>query len=604
MLFTHTHVAYTILFYSSCVNDGKCKTDPLEGCECLAGFTGFKCEFRIENLEDDPVAVDNFQEKNQVQDCGDDLVCFHGGKCDISTALDDEGEFATTYTCDCDSAVAGATHDGLRYDGPRCQYQSTDFCDDPYLVGLLNVPFCVNGGICNSDNSDNNSDMCDCPDGWMGPRCEIHQPKHPAGILCGDVHCLNGGACVQTQLLDDNGISYATESHCDCSDANDEKFLYAGSSCQHQSTSLCTHPMPGQDSLQGVIFCTNHGFCPSNPQSVHGGCDCVGAFVGFSCEFEAGVDDYYQDAKDVEDLEQCGEYVCHNGGTCVTTKVSISNPDGGADFLEESKYCDCNAAVTEDTIFAGDSCQYPATTFCTTQPDGSLEGTIFCTNDGSCGENVHQGCDCTAGWNGFRCEYRIDDFEQVNDQDQDQGEACGDDGSLYCFNGGVCDAMEVNGETEYRCDCSLAFDDESLFTGTSCQYKSTEICGDPLEPGQDLEGSFFCTNHGTCPDGATLRQCDCPKGWLGFHCEFFAPETDNDGSQECGDNICQNGGTCVQTLVVDQEEDDGQPEEKYHCECATAYTDFESYAGESCEYKSTSFCTEPAGGDDLEGIVL
>jgi hypothetical protein len=161
--------------------------------------------------------------------------------------------------------------------------------------------------------------------------------------------------------------------------------------------------------------------------------------------------------------------------------------------------------------------------------------------------------------------------------------------------------MEVNGETEYQCECSSAFDDESLCAGTSFQFKSTEICDD-REAGQDLEGFSFCTNQGTCPNDAELEQCYCPKGWLGFHCEFFAPEANDDGAQECGDTICQNGGTCITTLVVNQE--DGQTEDKFHCECATAYTDTESYAGESCEHKSTSFCTEPAGGDDLKGIIL
>jgi hypothetical protein len=527
----------------------------------------------------------------------------------MSSDLNDRGEFDTTYACDCEPAVAGTSGDGFRYDGPRCQYQSTDFCDDPYLVGLLNVPFCVNGGICGPQDANNDMDTtCECPDGWTGPRCEIHQPQDPAGTPCGNVHCLNGGACVQTPLLDANGNSAGVQSHCDCSSANpNDKFLYAGTSCQHQSTSLCTHPMmiSGQEeSLEGLLFCTNHGTCATTATEVHGGCDCLGAFVGFSCEFEADVDEYYQDAQEKDALEQCGEYVCHNGGTCVTTMVSGSSPDGGA-MSRETKYCDCNTAFTKDTSFAGDSCQHPATTFCTKQPDGSLEGTIFCTNGGSCGDNVHTGCDCPAGWNGFRCEYRIEELELVNNQDEndfvDDSEVCGD-GSLYCFNGGFCETMEVNGQAEYKCDCSLAFDDDSIYTGTSCQFKSTEICGDP-KPGESLEGFSFCTNHGSCPDDAELDQCHCPKGWLGFHCEFFAPETDNDGAQECGDTLCQNGGTCVTTMVVNQQ--DGQTEERHHCECATAYTDTESYAGESCEYKSTSFCTEPADGkDDLEGILL
>jgi hypothetical protein len=586
----------------SCVNNGRCNADPVEGCECAPGYIGFKCEFRIENPDEDLLIGDNndinnnnnFQEENQVKDCGDDLVCFHGGECAISSYVNDKGEFATTYECDCAPAVAG----GDRYDGPRCQYKSTDFCDDPYLVGLLNVPFCVNGGVCGEKDDDT---TCDCPDGWTGPRCAIHQPKDPAGEECGNVHCLHGGVCMQTQVLDSNGNN-RLQSYCDCSSANDGKLLYAGTSCQHQSTSLCTRPLLGQESsLEGVLFCTNHGTCVASQSdnTVHQGCDCVGAFTGFSCEFEADVDEYYQDAQEEEDLKQCGEFVCHNGGKCVTTIVSASTLDGGGS--REIKYCDCNTAVTKDTSYAGNSCQHPATTYCTEQPDGSLEGTIFCTNQGSCGDNVLQGCDCPAGWNGFRCEYRIEELELVNEDENDfadEGEACGD-GSLYCFNGGYCDATAVNGELEYRCECSSAFDGEFLYAGTSCQFKSTEICGDP-EPGQDLEGFSFCTNHGSCPTDAGLEQCYCPKGWLGFHCEFFAPESD-DGAQVCGDTICQNGGICDTTTVVNL---DGITKERFHCDCASAYTDADSYAGESCEHKSTSFCTQPLDGEDLEGIIL
>jgi hypothetical protein len=374
----HTPFLFHILLLSlhySCVNHGNCKADPLEGCECLAGYVGFKCEFRIENLEfgDDEQQQteqdnhDTFPQEHQVQDCGDDLVCFHVGKC-ISSS--------DSYQCDCDSAVAG----GNRYDGPRCQYQSTDFCDDPYLVGLLNVPFCVNGGICTTqDNNDidNDNDTCDCPNGWTG--CEIHQPKDPASAVCGsNLHCLNGGECVQTQVLATGGgdgtSGYHLQPHCDCSTVNNDKFLYAGTSCQHQSTSLCgTHSTEASSS---TLFCTNRGTCHSNEDStssaaaVYQGCDCIGAFTGFSCEFEADVDEYYKDAKDKEDLEQCGEHVCHNGGTCVTTIVSMPNDqDDGSVSSLEIKHCDCQTAVTEENLFAGDSCQYPSTTFCTTQPE-------------------------------------------------------------------------------------------------------------------------------------------------------------------------------------------------------------------------------------------
>jgi hypothetical protein len=68
----------------------------------------------------------------------------------------------------------------------------------------------------------------------------------------------------------------------------------------------------------------NHGTCATNNSNgLQAGCDCVGAFTGFSCEFEADVDEDYQDAQEEQDLEQCGAYVCHNGNKSTTKRMTL-----------------------------------------------------------------------------------------------------------------------------------------------------------------------------------------------------------------------------------------------------------------------------------------
>jgi hypothetical protein len=114
-----------------------------------------------------------------------------------------------------------------------------------------------------------------------------------------------------------------------------------------------------------------------------------------------------------------------------------------------------------------------------------------------------------------------------------------------------------------------------------------------------------CTNHGTCRDNVH-RGCDCPSGFTGFKCEFevnFEDALDEDVDfdvVECGDGHCLNGGTCVSFLV---ENSDGGTQAQQHCDCSMAFTGTDVWAGEQCEHKATSFCTDPEG-DDMEGVLF
>jgi hypothetical protein len=77
-------------------------------------------------------------------------------------------------------------------------------------------------------------------------------------------------------------------------------------------------------------------------------------------------------------FDTCGDVLCHNGGTCMTSIIYNGNGDE-----ETRKHYDCSTAVTEDTAFAGESCKFEATVFCTKPKEGGgLD-----VNDRECRDN-------------------------------------------------------------------------------------------------------------------------------------------------------------------------------------------------------------------------
>ena len=90
---------------------------------------------------------------------------------------------------------------------------------------------------------------------------------------------------------------------------------------------------------------------------------------------------------------------CFNNSQCVTNE-SLEP------FLNEYGYtCDCSfaAGISE---FAGFECEHSATTFC----QGDYEGSLFCTNGGTCGlftvnHITYSGCECGIDYAGAHCQY-------------------------------------------------------------------------------------------------------------------------------------------------------------------------------------------------------
>jgi len=555
-----------------CTNGGTCSSDPLKGCDCPAGYKGFKCEYRDESHFDDEDDDGLGAEK-----CGD-VYCFNNGECVTTRLTLSDGTVETQQSCDCSH-----TYDDVHYwAGSSCQYKSTDICDNDGM-------FCVHFGECPTLENDK---TCECQDGWEGDHCEIHiyalEDEYPDAPQCGERACLNGGQCVETRVS--KGSETTFEFHCDCSTAHDNKFHFAGESCQYPSTQVCTHD---EKSLEGQLFCTNHGKCQDDPDQ---GCKCPAAFKGFSCEFEDTTKDPVIENQP-DGYDTCGDdLVCHNGGTCVT---SLFFAKDGTSTSTESKHCDCSTAGTETTAFAGEMCEYEASKFCTKPMEGlGLESTYFCVNNGECNpKDVRQGCVCPSGWTGFRCEFAEEVEDLVDNTEDTTQKACGD---LTCYNNGKCESIQttdtVSGQTTtlYECDCSQATDGSSFFAGPQCEYKSNDTCSE-----QNPAGSF-CVNGGTCKGGA-LEGCNCPSGWTGYMCDVIVKDDQHaDQGKECGNTYCYNGGTCIQTQINTV----GGAITEYHCDCDTAFDDTRRYGGLSCEHKSTSFCSRSNQGHSLAGVIF
>eukprot|EP00980_Cylindrotheca_fusiformis_P006245 scaffold1336_cov158-Cylindrotheca_fusiformis.AAC.7 len=558
--------------------------------------TGFKCEYADESYFNDDDESDDDTAFGGVELCGD-VYCFNNGKCVTKSLTLEDGTTGTSQTCDCSQ-----TFDGKHYwAGSSCQYRSTDICTDDDAGD--NAMFCVHSGECPTDGAKE----CSCPEGWKGDHCEIHiyalEDEYPEASTCGeDRVCLNGGICTSTEVLKPDG-AIETEYHCDCSSAFDEKFHYAGESCQFPSTQVCTHD---GDSMEGRLFCTNHGSCQEDPER---GCKCRPGYSGFSCEFENTEDDPTD--RESIDFGKCGDdLVCHNGGVCVTTL--LYSQDGGE---KEVNHCDCSTATTETTAWfsyflvltvsflslapdkAGDMCQYEATSFCSEPLEGlGLESAYFCVNHGECNpENVRHGCDCPPDWNGMRCEYQ-ETADDLNDDTED-GVPCGDD--LVCYNSGTCEAIESTNEatgdktTIYECNCGPATDGTNFFAGPQCEYRSSDTCSD------ENPGGSFCVNGGKCA-GGPLDGCECPSGWSGTMCDVAVEGNAHaDKGEECGNGYCYNGGSCIKTTINSV---DGNSKTEFHCSCEGAYDDEHRYGGLYCEHKSTTFCSRSNQGDSLAGV--
>ncbi len=143
------------------------------------------------------------------------------------------------------------------------------------------------------------------------------------------------------------------------------------------------------------LRCLNNGYCIHNPQTssstnlldgeLREVCICPKGYTGIDC------------LQKVDSMERCHEthrglHYCLNGGRCrqvmksggigfFTKKIDGDDANSGVDNDDIEWKCDCIEANGASS-FAGDMCKRPHTEFC------NAEGTAFCTNGGSCVNNI------------------------------------------------------------------------------------------------------------------------------------------------------------------------------------------------------------------------
>jgi len=370
--------------------------------------------------------------------------------------------------------------------------------------------------------------------------------------------CFHGAPCIEKKRNINNVIdpSYV----CGCQQTTVPQLRFAGESCLERSTDFCEEGDLNGTDLQDW-FCTNSGICKNGETNIAKKCQCNGNHKGHKCQL-IGIDE--------EDplMGKC-DLDCKHGGQCLF---------GTKDYSHYPQYL-------QD--------MFPS----------QING-------------MH--CICPSGYGDVLCNYQVSDC-----------------GKNICLNGAKC--LTNSTEATDLCDCSTTKGPHN-WAGKSCEHKQTMACVN--DDDRDCT-SLFCTNDGTCPtsDDSSMASCKCSSDWKGPHCEF---KVESSSMPEC-DLQCQNGGECsygskacenlnsirgnlIQDLKPSKHingmhcicpqgfggdychhdvEVCGNSHaclnggvcvgkgSDVHCDCSVnSKNSLTTYAGHSCEFGATSFCSE------------
>nr|XP_033814614.1 sushi, nidogen and EGF-like domain-containing protein 1 [Geotrypetes seraphini] len=294
--------------------------------------------------------------------------------------------------------------------------------------------------------------------------------------------------------------------------------------------------------------CRNAGTCIDGINSFS--CDCPPRFQGFTCEIEES---------------PCATKECQNGGKChVENEMAVCIcPMGytGKHCETDLNECDSipclNGGTCVDLLnnytcvcsepFTGELCEI------------EVED-CQCRNGGTCLDG-NATCHCPPGYFGLLCEFEVTATPCSMSIQCPDGGSCMEYGGTYlcvchtdystainhslpspcdsepCLNGGTCDVQDDS----YVCECPRNF------LGRHCEKGRPNPCR-----------SGPCRNGGSCKESGGEYYCFCPYRFTGRHCEIGKPDP-------CASGPCHNGGTCFHYIG------------KYKCDCLPGYT------GRHCE---------------------
>ena len=239
-------------------------------CKCPKGSFGIHCEI-------------------QVEECGEDKNCYHGGKCREHTSMIE----GTQQVCDCTTA----NHKNSAFAGQECATEATTFCSrNEEESGFA---FCTNNGDCKVDNGIHG---CTCKEGYLGDHCEYSPDDESPNAEC-HIKCRNGGQC--RKGFKKHGLLHNF----------DELTVLSNQTASHEALEHCACPT-GMGGLYCDISvevcgenehtCLHGAKCVKNSEDKHA-CQCRGKTAGLHCQHKATTN-CYQD------------HFCTNGGKCANGK--------------------------------------------------------------------------------------------------------------------------------------------------------------------------------------------------------------------------------------------------------------------------------------------
>ncbi|KAM9703574.1 protein jagged-2b isoform 1-T1 [Menidia menidia] len=422
-------------------------------------------------------------------------------------------------------------------------------CDKDLNICGRHQP-CVNGGTCM--NTEPDKYHCACPQGYSGMNCEITEDA------CVSNPCANGGTCLE------GPAGY----ECLC------PLGWEGPTCAGNLNECASSPC----AQGGTCIDLEDGFeCKCPPQWEGKTCqidtnECAGrpCANAFSCKNLIG--GYHCDCFRGWSGQNCDINVNGCRGQCLNGATCKKGPRG--------YHCQCAPG------FVGSHCEIQRNK-CDSRP---------CQNGGHCHAVLDSFvCECPSEFAGQLCEISSWSPSDTCDPDPcENGATChGMDQDFYCacpegYEGKTCENLKEGCPTTPcqvidSCTVAVATNDSA-----GVQRVSSNVCGPRGRCVSHPAGNFTCVcepgfsgvychenvndcmdnpcgNGGTCIDGVNSFQCFCPDGWEGQLCDLNV--------NECGHNPCKNAGRCLD-LVND-----------FYCQCA------DGWKGKTCHSRESQ-CDE------------
>lgn len=235
-----------------CVNDGTCRDNEYEGCDCPTGYTGFSCEFRTSSSSTTPTTgtttTGTVEVVNETFNTAGSNTTTTNGTTATNKVVEEGNDFGLPVVDSADVVNCSMAC----INGGTCRHGQKEL--GAGLDVIANHTRHLNAAVGTSDEFEH----CVCPSNFAGTLCET--PLDTCGE--GKFHCLHGGKCVD---LDDEQL-------CDCDQADSPlATFFAGNHCEHPVNDICTQGLSGRSSSSvtfsnaipgtSLSFCVNGGKC-------------------------------------------------------------------------------------------------------------------------------------------------------------------------------------------------------------------------------------------------------------------------------------------------------------------------------------------------------